>query len=152
VSSNDRIQINERVVVGKVPPTLQVVEGLTREGFRSVVNLREEAEENQALSPQQEGEAVRRAGMEYLHIPVSSGAMDPALVDRFRREVSRLPGPVFVHCASGRRAGTFSVMLAAAEEGLSGDAALARAKELGFDWSSTPELEAFIRRYLDRSA
>ena len=102
---------------------------------------------NQALSPQQEGEAVRRAGMEYRHIPVSGSALDPSLVDRFRREVPQLPGPVFVHCASGRRAGSFAVMAAAAEQGLSGGEALAKARDLGFDWSGTPELEAFIRNY-----
>ena len=123
--SSDRVPVDERVVVGKSPPT---------------------PEENQARSPEREGKAVRRAGMEYLHIPVSSAAMDPALVGRFRREVPRLPGPR----ASGRRAGSVAVMLAAAEQGLSGDEALAKAKELGFDRSGAPEHEAFVRGYVDR--
>lgn len=152
MSSSDRIRIDDRVVVGKVPPTAEVVQNLAREGFRAVVNLRTEAEEDQPLSPQQEGEAVRRAGMEYRHIPVSGSALDPSLVDRFRREVPQLPGAVFVHCASGRRAGSFAVMLAAAKQGLSGDEALAKARDLGFDWSGAPDLEAFIRNYLARAA
>lgn len=57
--------------------------------------------------------------------------------------------PALVHCASGKRAGSFSVMPAAAEEGLSGDSALKKAKDLGFEWNNAPEFGAFVRQCLE---
>ena len=147
----DQVRISDRVVVGNEPPTAEMVDRLARDGFKAVVNLRTANEPKQVLTPDQERAAVEGAGMAYRHIPVASTGLSPELVDSFREAVSRLPAPVFVHCASGRRAGSFSVMLAAAEEGLSGDSALKKASDLGFDWSNAPDLEAFVRRYVDRS-
>ena len=146
---SDRIMINDRLVVGKEPPSAEMVHRLARDGFKAVVNLRTAQEANQVLTPEQERATVEGAGMVYRHIPVASTGLSPELVDSFREEVSRLPAPVFVHCASGNRAGSFSVMLAAVEEGRSGASALKKAKDLGFDWSSAPELEAFVRRYME---
>lgn len=148
---NDRTEIARGITVGKLPPSREAVEQLASEGYATVVNLRTAAEANQLLTPEEEGEAVRAAGLRYLHLPVASGSADPELIDRFRSEIDKLPAPVFVHCASGRRAGLFSVLAAAAAEGLCGEEALRKAATLGFDWSA-PELQTFVRQYLDRTA
>lgn len=122
---------------------------LAEQGYAAVVDLRTEGEPNQPLPPAEEGGAVRKAGMEYIHIPVPIGNPLPEQVDRFREELSPLEGMVLVHCASGKRSGALAVLDAAAREGLSGDEAVSRAKDLGFDWKS-PELETFVRRYRER--
>ena len=100
----DRIKISEKVIVGKVPPSEQDLKALASEGFATVVNLRRAGEPNQPLSPEEEGEAAARQGLRYLHIPVDGTNIDEATIQRFKEEVAQLPGPVFVHCASGRRA------------------------------------------------
>ena len=144
-----RIRINDSLSVDTGQPTRDELERLTQEGFKTVVNLRTEGEQNQPLSPEAEGEVARKAGLDYLHIPVASTDPRPEQVDQFREKLSGLPGPVLVHCASGKRSGAFAVLQLASQEGLSGEDALARARSFGFDWKS-PELEGFVRQYLDQ--
>ncbi|MDF1587275.1 protein tyrosine phosphatase family protein [Marinimicrococcus flavescens] len=144
----EKIAINDRFTVGKAQPSAEAVPQIARDGFRSVVNLRVEGADGQKMSPAEEGEAVRRAGMSYFHLPVKADSLSDGLVDRFREGVAGLPGPVFVHCASGKRAGAFTMMHVAAEQGMSGKEVLAKAAEMGFE-CDTPQLESFVRDYVD---
>ena len=144
-----RIKISDGLSVDAGQPTREELERLAHEGFKAVVNLRMVGEQNQPLSPEAEGEVIRKAGLEYLHIPVASTDPRPEQVDQFQEKLAELPGPVLVHCASGKRSGAFAILQTARQEGLSGEQALARAKQLGFDWKS-PELDGFITRYLDQ--
>ena len=144
-----RIRINDGLRVDTGQPTREELGRLAQEGFKTVVNLRTAGEQNQPLSPEAEGEVVRKAGLNYLQIPVASTDPRPEQVDQFREKLAELPGPVLVHCASGRRSGAFAILQLAKQEGLSGGAALARAQQLGFDWKS-PELDRFVTRYLER--
>jgi hypothetical protein len=74
--------------------------------------------------------------------------MSPPIAKRFEQEISRMPGPIVVHCASGRRAGLFTFMHVARSEGLSGDDAVAKAEGMGFQLG-TPEIKVFFARYVD---
>lgn len=141
-------KIDDRFTVGMAPPTTDDLRELAQAGYRSVVNLRCEGEPGQPLEPAREGEEVRALGLEYRHIPVSGDAMGDALVDKFRDIVKALPGPVFVHCASGKRAGAFTMMHLSAENGMSGDATLQQAEAMGFVCDE-PALEQFVRGYVD---
>ena len=85
-----RKRINDQLTVG-AQPTEEQLKQLAEEGFKSVVNLRMSGEKEQPLSPDEEGEKVRDLGLEYVHIPVPMTAMQPEQVDRFRKEVKRLP-------------------------------------------------------------
>ena len=143
------MRINEQLTVGP-QPTEEQLKQLATEGFKSVVNLRMPGEEEQPLSPDQEGEKVRALGMQYLHIPVSKKAMQPEQVDSFRQEISRLPEPVFVHCHLGKRAGALVMMHTACEAGMSGDQTLERAEQMGFE-CDVPELKEFVQGYVDWS-
>lgn len=143
-----RIRISDDLTVATGQPTREELERLSQEGFRAVVNLRTAGEQNQPLPPEAEGEVSRAAGLGYAHIPVAPTGPQPGQVDAFREKLAELPGPVLVHCASGKRSGVFAILHAAMQEGLSGKDALTKAQALGFNWQS-PELEDFVRRYLD---
>lgn len=93
-----------RVVAGTDAPGEDELARLASRGFASIVDLRTGREANQLLSPEREKEEAETRGLSYLHLPVESPNVDPATIDRFRHEVSQLPGPVYVHCSSGRRA------------------------------------------------
>jgi uncharacterized protein (TIGR01244 family) len=74
-------------------------------GFRSVICNRPDGE-----SPDQTPYAlieseVRKAGLEFRHIPVVSGAMTQADVGAMAAALSELPAPVFAYCRSGTRCG-----------------------------------------------
>lgn len=144
-----RIRINDGLSVDTGQPTRDELDRLAQEGFKTVVNLRTAGEQNQPLSPEAEGEVARKAGLDYLHIPVASTDPRPEQVDQFSKKLSELPGPVLVHCASGKRSGAFAILQLANQEGLSGEEALVKTRQLGFDWKS-PELESFVTRYLDQ--
>lgn len=143
----ERMKLNEQITVGAQPTEEQLPE-LQRDGFKTVINLRTAGEEAQPLSPEAEGARVREQGMEYRHLPVSPKAMGPELVDRFRQELEAAPGPVFVHCKSGTRAGAFSMMHLAVQAGWSGADTLQKAEEMGFECKQ-PELKEFVKGYID---
>ena len=145
----DAMKINDEVTVGPQPSEEQLKE-LARQGFRSVVNFRTDGEDDQPLSPAQEGETVKALGMEYLHVPVSMKSMAPETVDRFRQRYPDLPKPVFAHCKSGKRAGAMVMMHVAAQSGMSGEQTLEQAERMGFRCDQ-PELKAFVRQYVDRA-
>ena len=142
-------QIDDRFAVGLSPPSAEDLSALSAKGYRSVVNLRCAEEQGQPLQPDQEGETVRSLGMEYRHVPVSGDALDHDLVDAFRDQVKDLPGPVYIHCATGKRAGAFTMMHLASDNGMSGEATFQQAEAMGFACDS-PDLAAFVCGYVDR--
>lgn len=142
-----QMQISEEVTVGG-QPSGDKLEQLAKDGFKTVVNLRTEGEEDQPLSPDVEGDKVRELGMEYVHFPVSRDEMSPELEDEFRQRLPSFATPVFVHCGSGKRAGAFVVMDKAIKEGWSGEATLQRAEEMGFE-CNVPEIKEFVKSYVD---
>lgn len=144
---NQQMQINEQITVGGQPSEGEFKQ-LAQDGFRTVVNLRTEGEEDQPLSPTAEGEKVREVGMQYVHFPVSKDKMSPELEDEFRQRLPSFDTPVFVHCASGKRAGAFVVMDKAINEGWSGEDTLKKAEEMGFE-CNVPEIKDFVKSYVD---
>ncbi len=132
-------------------PTENELEQLAEEGFRSVINLRHDGEDQMPMTPRQEGQRVRALGMEYENIPVSIPRADAALVERFREKLAAMPKPVLVHCKLGARAGAFVVMDLAAREGLSGEQALAEGGDRGFVCDNQ-DLADFVKRYVDNCA
>lgn len=145
----DRIKISDRVT-SAIQPSEEEIKKLPQQGFKSVINLRCAGEEEQPLSPKEEGDMVQKLGMKYLHISVSTKeGIKPELVDRFRKEIELLPAPVFVHCHTGKRAGAFTMMYLAVKEGLTGEEALQKAMSIGFA-CDVPQLKAFFINYIDQ--
>lgn len=143
----ERKLINDNITVGP-QPTANEIENLPGEGFKSVVNVRTTGEDEQPLTPDAEGDAVKSAGLEYLHVPVSMNSIDPSVVDQFRNYFDDLSKPAFVHCKSGKRAGALVMMHLSCEEGLSGQQTLDKADALGFE-CDPPELKEFVVNYVD---
>jgi uncharacterized protein (TIGR01244 family) len=141
---------NDQVTVGP-QPSEQDIQQLSGQGFKTVANFRTEGEEEQPISPDAEGEKVKAAGMEYLHIPVSMDSMGPELVDQFREKYPDLPKPVFAHCKSGKRAGAMVMMNMAVEHGMTGEQTLQKAEEMGFECDK-PELMEFVKNYVDNNS
>jgi uncharacterized protein (TIGR01244 family) len=89
-----------------VAPQLSVddVAEVAAQGFKSVVNNRPDLEggPDQPLASTIEA-AARAAGLEYVHIPVVSGAYTPEQVTAMRQALQTLPKPVLAFCRSGGR-------------------------------------------------
>ncbi|MEQ8397921.1 protein tyrosine phosphatase family protein [Thalassobaculum sp.] len=145
---DDVIQINSHFTVAKSALDEAGIRQAAEDGFQTIVNLRTE-NEKQSLDPEAEGRIVRDQGLSYLHHPVSGDDLSDKVVDRFRRTARTLPGPILVHCATGKRSGAMVMIHLAVEQGLSGDQAVEKAAHLGFE-CDTPELEEFVKGYVDR--
>ncbi|EMI28563.1 MULTISPECIES: beta-lactamase hydrolase domain-containing protein [Rhodopirellula] len=144
---SNRMKFNDQLTVGP-QPSQEELKSLPDDGFRSVINFRTAGEDEQPLSPEEEGEVVQGTGLKYLHVPVSMDGMDEKKVDQFREQYQSLPKPVFAHCKSGKRAGAMMMMHTAVEQGISGEQALEKAKEMGFECDK-PELEQFVKQYVN---
>jgi uncharacterized protein (TIGR01244 family) len=139
------IKIDEWVTIG-AQPSIDDLRELTGQGFKSVVNLRQANEEDQLLSPVDEGQEVGNLGLEYLHLPVSSRDLQSMPVDEYRRQLKRLPKPVFVHCRSGHRASLLAVLTIAVEQGLTGREIVQKAEKMGVNLN-LPGLRSFLENY-----
>ncbi|RKF12720.1 phosphatase [Roseovarius spongiae] len=144
----DTVKINDRFTVAKFVPDEAQIRQASQEGFRSVVNMQTEDEEKKLkMTPREEGRKATEAGLTYLHHPVDGENMTDDVVDGFRAKVGDLPGPVLVHCASGKRSGAFVMMHIACEQGMSGGEVIEAAEEMGFE-CDTPEMESFVKDYV----
>ncbi|MDB5339954.1 MAG: hypothetical protein JWN70_5573 [Planctomycetaceae bacterium] len=141
-------KINDEITIGPQPSAAQL-QTLQNDGYQTIVNFRNAGEDEESMSPQAECDAVRAAGMTYLHIPVTMKAMAAESVDLFRKQYSELPKPIFAHCKSGKRAAAMAMLNIAVQEGLSADQCLQNAKQMGIDFDQ-PELTTFMQTYLSR--
>ena len=84
--------------------------------------------------------AAREAGLDYVHVPVPSGGMQPGHLQAFRQAVDRHDGPFLAYCRSGTR--SCHLWAFAAARTRSADAVIESAAAAGYDLSgSTPLLE-----------
>lgn len=144
----DTVKIDDRFTVARFAPDADKLRQAAQEGFRSVVNMQTEGE-RKGIGPQAEARAAEKAGLTYLHHPVDGEKLSDEVVDGFRRKAAELPAPVLVHCASGKRSGAMVMMHLAAEQDMSGEQAIEKAEQMGFE-CDTPELEEFVKGYVNR--
>lgn len=124
------IKVSAKVSAGG-QPSEEDIAALKAAGVRKVINLRREGEQNQPLDPAAEGEAVKRAGLEYLHIPVDPKNLDPSSAAAVAKAIEESDGPVYVHCAAGGRAVTHALLAEAKAQGSSADKVFKKAEEIG---------------------
>jgi uncharacterized protein (TIGR01244 family) len=101
-------------------------------GFKSVINLRLATEEGAMV--EEEGAAVRAAGMNYVHLPFNAQSPDPQLIDNFIAAVTKPANtPSYVHCAAGGRAAALWMIKRVKADGWTVDRALVEANALGLN-------------------
>ena len=83
----------------------QAVPAIKKEGFVSIINLREASEPDANVD--QEASLAKQAGLKYFHVPFNGAKPDPKAADAFIAAITS-PGaePAFIHCSGGNRAAT----------------------------------------------
>ena len=117
------------------------IERLARKGFRSILDLREEGEPSQTLSPNVAASWAHSEALVHLRATISRTVLDPASVERFREQLARAPRPVYVHSGTGRRAAALLAIHHALEQNASASESLEHVRSLGLD----PAARALIR-------
>ncbi|MBY6055437.1 beta-lactamase hydrolase domain-containing protein [Leisingera daeponensis] len=131
-------------------PETETLRQVASAGAKSLVNFRDDGEKG-GMAPEEERQQAERLGLNYLHHPVTADSLDAALVDDFRRSLDDLPQPVFLHCASGRRAGAMTLMALATVKGWDGETALQEGKARGIDLTEE-KIGQFVKSYADEKA
>lgn len=118
---------------------------LRKEGFVSVINLRQ-AEEQGADVPGSRA-AAQAAGLKYIHLPFNAAAPDPKVVESFLAAVAdRSNQPAFIHCGSANRVGAVWMIKRALQDGWPIEKARAEAEVIGL---SSPQLVTFATGYIE---
>jgi uncharacterized protein (TIGR01244 family) len=134
--------IDERVATGG-QPTDAAYAKLAASGYRAVLNLRTSSE---GVDLKHEQEAVEKAGMRYINIPVVSSAPNPEQVEDFIKAVRDTNNqPMLIHCGSANRVGAFWMIERVLEQGWTEDKALEEAMKVGL---TSPVLKKFAHEYI----
>ena len=142
--------INDRLAVGDAPDA-EAMAQLAADGFRTIIDLRSDGEPHpRGLPSWDEEKKARELGLRYRQIVVEPQMLGDALAHAVRNAVANALSPVLLHCTTGRRAGTFGLMLLATEEDIDVDMCLDRGRAMGLDWDGMPRLTAFLRRFVER--
>lgn len=134
----------DSTISGGRQPSLKGMEGLAKEGFRSILNLGAEGETGAPLSPNVEGSWAHALAMQHGRLSVFLDNLRSDLVERFQRALDDLPGPVYVESTTGRRAAGFLTLKLALDRHLSADQAFETARSLGMD-CELEGLKRFVR-------
>ncbi|QWD63111.1 TIGR01244 family sulfur transferase [Polynucleobacter sp. MWH-UH25E] len=88
--------------LGQIEPT-HLAE-IAKQGYKSVINNRPDGEggPDQPKNADIQAEA-EKLGLNYVYLPVVSGAITPEQVIEMARLLKTLPGPVLAFCRSGAR-------------------------------------------------
>jgi uncharacterized protein (TIGR01244 family) len=121
----------------------EAIRDIRNMGFKSVINLRLASEEGAMV--EEEGAAVRAAGMNYVHLPFNMQSPDAHLIEDFIAAVTKPANtPAYVHCAAGGRAAALWMIKRVKADGWTIDRALVEANALGLN----DRLRPFAMNYL----
>jgi uncharacterized protein (TIGR01244 family) len=117
---------------------------LKREGFVSVINLRQASEPGANVEAGRT--AAQAAGLKYIHLPFNAAAPDEAVVDRFLKAVAdKSNQPVFIHCGSANRVGGVWMIKRVLLDGWTIERARTEADAIGL---TSPQLATFANDYI----
>ncbi len=124
------------------------LEGLQRDGFKSVINLRLASERGADIEAN--AARARALGLTYLHIPFNAQTPEPGTVDDFLAAVGNTANqPVYIHCGSANRVGAVWLIKRVLQDKWSVEKATEEARLIGL--RSAP-LEQFALQYIKTHA
>jgi uncharacterized protein (TIGR01244 family) len=120
------------------------LDGLAKDGFKSVINLRMATEANANID--QNAAHAKSLGLNYIHIPFNGAQPDDTVVDRFLAAIAdKANQPAYVHCGSASRVGAVWLVKRVLQDGWTVEKATEEAKLIGL--RSEP-LEKFALAYI----
>ncbi len=109
-------------------PSERQLEELAGQGVRTVIDLRG-ADETRGYD---ESAAAARLNLHLVSLPiVDADALTAANAAALKRALDASKGPVLLHCASGNRVGALLALMAASQEGMEPESALAFGQRAG---------------------
>ena len=120
------------------------LDGLAKDGFKSVINLRLATEANANI--ELNAAHAKSLGLNYIHIPFNGQQPDPKAVDQFLAAIANKANqPVYVHCGSASRVGSMWMVKRVLQDGWTIEKATEEAKLIGLRGEA---LEKFALSYI----
>ena len=120
------------------------LDGLKKDGFKAVINLRMASEPGADL--EKNAARAKELGLAYISIPFNAQQLDPTVIDRFLSSIANKANqPVYVHCGSANRVGSVWLAKRVLQDGWTVEKATEEAKLIGL--RSQP-LEQFALDYI----
>ncbi|MEW6353036.1 MAG: sulfur transferase domain-containing protein [Pseudomonadota bacterium] len=135
-------RVNERFSFGD-ESTPEQLKNLAAQGYKTVIDLCTPEEGRQIAAAQ-----AQQAGLALRQVPVSVNALSADTVQKFIDSAGHAAGPVYVRCASGKRAGLMTLLALATEENWPEEKFFEQVHAAGFDCSSAPALAQFAQEYM----
>lgn len=137
-------QVDAVVACGGATET-SALDGLRKDGFKAVINLRMPTE--QGANIEQNTAYAKEIGLNYISIPFNAASPDAKAVDTFLGVIANKANqPVFVHCGSASRVGGMWLIKRVLQDGWTIDKATEEAKLIGL---RNPGLEKFAVEYIN---
>ncbi|MEW6128876.1 MAG: protein tyrosine phosphatase family protein [Acidobacteriota bacterium] len=128
-------------------PTLEQLESLKKEGFKTIINLRPPSEHQS----EKEAAKAKELGFRYINIPVVYLAPKDENVDAFLRLTDEIKNEkVLIHCTAAVRVSAFWMIRRVLRDGLPFEKALEEAHKIGL--RNRPHLIEFARKYIESHA
>ena len=120
------------------------LDGLAKDGFKSVINLRLASEANANI--ELNAAHARSLRLNYIHIPFNAAQPEPRVLDEFLAAIANKANqPAYVHCGSANRVGAVWLVKRVLQDGWTIEKATEEAKLIGL--RSEP-LEKFALAYI----
>ena len=120
------------------------LDGLAKDGFKSVINLRLASEANANI--ELNAAHARSLHLNYIHIPFNAQQPEPRVLDEFLAAIANKANqPAYVHCGSANRVGAVWLVKRVVQDGWTIEKATEEAKLIGL--RSEP-LEKFALSYI----
>jgi len=121
------------------------LDGLKKDGFKTVINLRMPTEPGANI--EQNAAHARQLGLNYINLPLNGQAPDAKVVDEFLATVANKANqPVYLHCGSASRVGAVWMVKRVLQDGWAIDKAAEEARLIGL---KSPALEQFAVEYIN---
>lgn len=143
---NFKRDVGQKVTIAD-QPTEDDLQGLKKEGYAAVVNVRNDGEPDQPMGTAAEGRQVQALGMDYLHAGIGGAPFTEEKVSSINAFLDRhAQEKVLVHCRKGSRAAAMVLVQRALAEQWSPEEAIARGQAQGLDVEGN--LRTMVEDYL----
>jgi uncharacterized protein (TIGR01244 family) len=137
--------ITNTLAIGSIAES-EALQEIAQKGYKTVIDLCPAAEENQL-----DASMVKEQALEYVSVPVSAKNLTVETLEAFKQAVKASPQPIYTRCASGLRAGVFTLLVLTEQEGWTEAQYLEQFQTLGIDQKPNCPLGSFAHTYFQKN-
>lgn len=138
--------ITETLAIGSVSDVDGLAE-IASKGYKTVIDLCTVEEGNQL-----EQATVQKLGLQYVSVPVSAKNLNDETLQTFTQAINSSSQPIYTRCASGLRAGVFTLLNLAERENWTETEYLQQREALEIPSRPNCPLASFSHNYFDQKS